>query len=151
MSRTVCRAGTPTQAVWTRASCWQGDATINHPRNVTSKWKPIVVYGKGEWVPRVRWHDTSFVIGPEKSWHPHQQPLDEVKQLISNYSDPNDLVVDPCGGGFTTAVACHLLSRQCVSCDVDRACVVLGQERLTLCRSNGRDVPNPRLRRTTAG
>jgi DNA modification methylase len=39
-------------------------------------------------------------------------------------------VVDPCGGGFTTAEACLRLSRQCVSCDFDPECVRKGQERL---------------------
>lgn len=128
---------------WTRCSRWVGNATICHPRQVTSKWKPILVYSKGPWRGRGRWHDTTLFEGREKDWHHWQQPLGEVEQLVRDFSDPGDLVVDPCGGGFTTAVACHLLKRRCIACDVDRASVVLGQERLALCRSHGRDVLRP--------
>ena len=39
-------------------------------------------------------------------------------------------MVDPCGGGFTTAVACKRLGRRCVSCDIDEAAVIRGRERL---------------------
>jgi site-specific DNA-methyltransferase (adenine-specific) len=77
------------------------------------------------------------------------QPRAEAEQLLRDFSEPGGLVVDPCGGGFTTAIACHLLDRRCISCDVDAACVVRGQERLGLCRSEGRDVPNPRYSRPT--
>ena len=48
----------------------------------------------------------------------------------NEFSRPGELVVDPCGGGFTSAVACRDLGRRCVACDVDRSCVVRGQERL---------------------
>jgi Transposase DDE domain group 1 len=41
-----------------------------------------------------------------------------------------DLVVDPCGGGFTVAAACRNLARRCVSCDIDESAVIRGQDRL---------------------
>jgi predicted RNA methylase len=49
---------------------------------------------------------------------------------VRYFSTPGDLVVDPCAGSFTTAVACHRLGRRFVGCDVDKAAVVVGQERL---------------------
>jgi site-specific DNA-methyltransferase (adenine-specific) len=115
---------------WTRASVWEGVGNIIHPRNVTSKWKPILVYSKGEWVERPRWYDVTQVESREKDWHEWQQPLEEVERLIKDYSEPGDLVVDPCGGGFTTAVACKRLGRRCISCDIDEAAVIRGQDRL---------------------
>jgi hypothetical protein len=131
---------------WMRCSRWVGAGNICFTRQVTSKWKPILVYSKGDWVERERWYDYTFHEEKEKDWHDWQQPLEEVKQIIRDFSNPGDLVVDPCGGGFTTAIACHQLNRLCVSCDIDAAYVVRGQERLALCRAEGRDVPNPRLR-----
>lgn len=50
--------------------------------------------------------------------------------MVGYFSQPGDLVVDPCAGGFTTAVACRNLGRRCVSCDVDKRAVLSGQERL---------------------
>lgn len=123
---------------WTRASVWEGLGNIVHPRQVTSKWKPILVYAKGEWVERPRWYDVTQVESREKDWHDWQQPLAEVERLVRDFSEPGDLVVDPCGGGFTTAVACKRLGRRCVSCDIDEAAVIRGQDRLALTGAKGR-------------
>ncbi len=74
--------------------------------------------------------------GKEKGCHDWQQPLDVVEKLVSYFSRPGDLVIDPCGGGFTTAEACLRLGRRCVSCDVDAACVSRGLERLERARND---------------
>ncbi len=100
---------------------------------ILSKWKPILVYSKGTYSREGHLHDVSQVKTKEKQWHPWQQPLEEVEKLIEDFSKPGDLVIDPCGGGFTTAVACQNLNRRCISCDVDQTCVTKGQIRLGLC------------------
>jgi ParB-like chromosome segregation protein Spo0J len=115
---------------WSAASVWMGDGTIIHPRQVTSKWKPILIYSKGEWRKLGRWQDLSVITTKEKDWHDWQQPLEEVENLVRYFSQPGDLVVDPCGGGFTTAVACRNLGRRCVSCDIDAVALIRGQDRL---------------------
>lgn len=115
---------------WSAASMWMGDASIIHPRQVASKWKPILIFSKGRWRKRGRWQDLSVVTSKEKDWHEWQQPLEEVEMLVRYFSAPDGLVVDPCGGGFTTAVACRNLGRRCVSCDFDETAVIRGQERL---------------------
>ncbi len=115
---------------WMLASLWNGDANMVHPLDLGSQWKPILVYSKGPWVKRARWYDVSRVDSKEKDWHAWQQPLEEVERLVSYFSHPADLVVDPCAGGFTTAMACRNLGRRCVSCDVDLQAVLAGQERL---------------------
>jgi DNA modification methylase len=70
----------------------------------------------------------------EKQWHPHQQPLALFQHLVREYTDPGDLIVDPCGGGFTTAEACLRLGRRCICCDVDAVCVSKGLERMEMCQ-----------------
>lgn len=79
---------------------------------------------------RGRWPDVSRVNSKEKDWHRWQQPLAEVENLVRYFSQPNDLVVDPCGGGFTTAAACYRLGRRCISCDCEESCVAKGKQRL---------------------
>jgi ParB-like chromosome segregation protein Spo0J len=117
---------------WASASVWMRDGTIIHPRQVTSKWKPILIYYKGHWRKRGRWQDLSVVDSKEKEWHDWQQPLAEVEWLVRYFSQPRDLVVDTCGGGFTTAVACRNLGRRCISSDIDGAAAIRGQVRLDL-------------------
>jgi hypothetical protein len=118
---------------WMIASMWDGDANVVHlddQQRVTSKWKPILLFSKGGLKRSVPWTDLSHVMSREKEWHDWQQPLEEVEMLVRIFSQPGDLVVDPCGGGFTTAIACHRLGRCFVGCDIDKAAVAQGQERL---------------------
>jgi ParB-like chromosome segregation protein Spo0J len=115
---------------WSAASVWMGEASIILSRNVTGKWKPILIYSMGEWRKRSQWPDVLIVNSKEKEWHPQQEPLEEVEMLVRYFSVPGDLVVDTCGGGFTTAVACRNLGRRCISCDIDSSAVVRGQDRL---------------------
>ena len=115
---------------WTMASIWNGDANMVHPLDLSSQWKPILVYSHGPWRKRGRWHDVSRVDSKEKDCHEWQQPIEEVETLVRYFSRPGDLVIDPCGGGFTTAVACKNLGRRCISSDVDFQAVLAGQARL---------------------
>lgn len=124
---------------WTRATFWDGDATtvhiggqVNLQARVLSKWKPIVVMSKGDMTGRRQWHDVNHVVSKEKYWHPWQQPLPEVTRLIEDFSLPGDQVIDPCGGGFTTAIACLHTNRRFIGCDVEEKNVAAGQERLRL-------------------
>jgi hypothetical protein len=115
---------------WMCASVWDGDANLIHPLDLTSKWKPIMIFSKGEWKKRGRWLDIFKVESKEKQWHDWEQPLEEAERLIHYFSQDGDLVVDCCAGSFTTAIACYLQNRRFVGCDIDKAAVVSGQERL---------------------
>lgn len=115
---------------WVRSSEIGDDANLVHPLQILSFWKPVLVFSKGAWRERRQWHDVSRVVEKEKDWHDWQQPLAEVEQLIRDFSEVGDLVVDPCGGGFTTALACRNQGRRCISCDIDETAVIRGQERL---------------------
>jgi DNA methylase len=115
---------------WMCASTWNGDGNLNHQRNVIGKWKPIVVFSKGDWKKRANWVDVSHVESKEKLWHPWQQPLAEVEFWLRQFSEPGELVVDPCSGGFTTAVASLRNNRRFIGCDIDQKCVEAGHQRL---------------------
>jgi site-specific DNA-methyltransferase (adenine-specific) len=128
---------------WTLASVWDGDATIFHLLQVLSQCKPILLYSKGEWKQRGLWPDVLRVNSKEKDVHEWQQPLEEAERLVRYFSQPGDLVVDPCGGGFTTAEACLRLSRKCVSCDLDPECVGKGQDRINKARLSAQAAGSP--------
>lgn len=57
-----------------------------------------------------------------------QQPLSEVEFLVEMFTKPGDLVVDPCGGAFTTGVACLRNYRRFFGCDVEQHWVANEQE-----------------------
>ena len=121
---------------WMASSTWNGAGTPIHPRNVVSKWKPILAYSKGDWQKMGMWCDRLHCDIQEKDWHPWQQPLPDVEMLIRYFSKPGDLVVDPCGGAFTTAVACRNLGRRFIGCDVEKKWVDTGHQRLAECQGD---------------
>ena len=128
---------------WENAFLWDGEGVPVHiggwkcPHGrIVSKWKPILVYSNGAFTRKGQWCDVYKVDVKEKHWHPWQQPLELFELLVRDFSDPGDVVVDPCGGGFTTAEACLRLSRRFVGCDNDANSVSKGQERLELARAN---------------
>lgn len=51
--------------------------------------------------------------------HPTQKPLDLMLDIVSWFTKPGETVFDPCGGSGTTAVACMLLGRKCVTYEQD--------------------------------
>jgi hypothetical protein len=125
---------------WTLASTWDRDSNLIHPLGISSRWKPILLYSKGPYRRTTgRKTDLLHMDSKQKEHHDWQQPVAIIEELIRNFSDPKDLVCDPCGGSFSVAVACRNLSRRFVVCDVDEECVAIGQKRLAAFgKTNGR-------------
>ena len=63
--------------------------------------------------------------------HPTEKPLALFKHFIELLSNPDDLVVDPCVGSGTTAVACLELDRFYLCGDVNPEYVKLARERVS--------------------
>ncbi|MCC8112536.1 MAG: site-specific DNA-methyltransferase [Bacteroidales bacterium] len=53
-----------------------------------------------------------------KAFHLNQKPLTLIQRIIEISSDPNDVVWDPFGGMFTTAVASILSDRTCFTAEI---------------------------------
>ncbi|WP_449278016.1 DNA-methyltransferase [Leucobacter sp. GX24907] len=51
--------------------------------------------------------------------HPTQKPLRLMQQLVTQFTDPGDLILDPTAGGATTGVAAKLLGRRAVLVERD--------------------------------
>jgi hypothetical protein len=115
---------------WMGTTAWEGKGSPNWSLNMIAKSIPWVVYSKGKFQESAKWMDTFVNSPPQKEWHPWERPLNEVEELVRYFSDKNDVVVDPCGGGFTTAIACLNKGRRFIGCDDDKVAVVKGQERL---------------------
>jgi len=86
-----------------------------------------------------KWVDTWTVIDRarpqsnfknDKKVHPAQKSLNVIKRLVEYHSREGDVVLDPFMGSGTTAVACKLLKRNFMGCDISEEYVKIANERL---------------------
>ncbi len=54
----------------------------------------------------------------EKRVHPTQKPIELIKWILENYSNKNDIILDPFLGSGTTAVACKELGRKYIGIEI---------------------------------
>ena len=53
-----------------------------------------------------------------KKYHPHSKPIELQKRLIEATTVKNDIVIDPCAGGYSVMEACKLCNRNFYGCDL---------------------------------
>lgn len=115
---------------WLPPSAWTGRGNPIRPLKMLSKSIALALYSKGDISPADRWTDLTLNHYCAKRWHEWERPLTEVRKHVRCFSSPGDLVVDPCAGSFTTAVACKQLGRRFVGCESVEARFAKGLERL---------------------
>jgi len=62
--------------------------------------------------------------------HPTEKPLKLFKELVTLLSDPGELILDPCVGSGTTAVACMELERRYIVSDISKESIEVTRGRL---------------------
>lgn len=67
----------------------------------------------------------------EGRWHTTPKPLALMQTLVSLFTDPGELVLDPFAGGGTTLLACRNLGRRAVGVEVDEGCCERVAKRLS--------------------
>ena len=65
--------------------------------------------------------ETNTCSGRERTEHPTQKPLDLMRMLVEDFTDPGDLVLDPFAGSGTTGVACRMLGRRFIGWELSPA------------------------------
>jgi site-specific DNA-methyltransferase (adenine-specific) len=65
--------------------------------------------------------------------HKTEKPLDQALDLVSWFSDPGELVVDPCAGSGTTGLACKILGRKFLGSELDAEWAGKGNARIQSC------------------
>jgi len=71
--------------------------------------------------------------------HRAEKPLDQALDLVSWFSDPEDVVFDPCAGSGTIGLACRILGRSYIGCEIDPAWAERAQERIARVVLSARD------------
>lgn len=115
---------------WQGTLVWNGDANLIRPLDIMSQWKPIHLYSKGDWQKQGRWSDVFYAEAKDKELHEQQLPLNVAEDLVRYLTKPGDLVIDPCAGSFTVAIACYRLGRRFIGCDINADYVAIGRQRL---------------------
>ncbi len=101
-------------------------------RRVFDRWKPVLVYHRGNWPSKVRMLTDVVNSGrdEEKQIHPWQQTLIGTRQLVRSACHAGAVVCDPFLGGGTTALAALAENRHFVGCDIEAEAVTATERRL---------------------
>lgn len=78
--------------------------------------------------PAVWTHNTAK--GDDRPDHPCPKPLPLMRELVSLFTDPGDLVLDPFMGSGTTAAACKQLGRRCIGIEIEEKWAEVAAKRL---------------------
>ena len=117
--------------MWLINSYWTHSANKQYLQRqiVLSKWLPILVFSKGKPASkRFLRHDLRSTF-KRRTTTTGNNPC-RFREADRGFHPTRRPVVDPCGGAFTTAVACDRLKRRFIGCDIDEQCVKIGIARL---------------------
>lgn len=95
---------------------------------IYSSHKSVNTESKGERHPKsvLKFNNTLR----EKGGHPTQKNLDLIMELVNQYSNENDTILDPFLGSGTTAVACQELHRNFIGIEISEKYAKIARERL---------------------
>ena len=71
-----------------------------------------------------------LVIAGIPKIHPTQKPVNVLKRLIEVFTDPGDVVIDPCAGSGSTLRAAYELGRNAYGFEIDRNFYKAAQEEM---------------------
>lgn len=109
--------------LWVAAVVFDAFADSHHTPKIRGLWKPILLFSKGRYEPLEWFTDVIEGDGMKKSHHVWEQGTGEAIHIIEGLTYEGDLVVDPCCGSGTVAVACKRQDRRFLGCDVDQDAV----------------------------
>jgi site-specific DNA-methyltransferase (adenine-specific) len=92
-----------------------------------------------------RW---TFNVCHDDRVHSCQKPLDLMRALVRDFTDPGELILDPFAGSGTTALACLVEGRRFLGCEVMPATHATALERLRAYRE-GQSLAASRAGQTT--
>ena len=71
--------------------------------------------------------------GGFKRYHTTQKNLEMVKELVKIHTNEGDIVFDPFVGSGTTGVACRLLGRNFIGCEIEEKYANIAKQRIKEC------------------
>lgn len=115
---------------WCIAYLLEGRNAPLYQKRITARWKPVVWFVKGKytgkWVP-----DVAHSGAREKDYHPWQQSISGMTDLVEKFTNEGDTVLDCFMGSGTTGVACVNLNRNFIGYEIDEKYFSVANERIT--------------------
>ncbi len=102
---------------------------IDYRKTVPTVYNTEKVPGNVWEIPRVRYRMDEYEN------HPTQKPIALLKRIILASSNPNDVVLDPFSGTFTTAFVANQLGRKSIGIEIEEAYIKIGLRRLQILSS----------------
>ena len=99
-------------AIWTKslaAPKFQGDGPANAAEAIVTAW---CGKGKSIWNAGGSYGHYHYPIDTRDRRHETQKPLPLLRQLLLDFTMPNDIILDPTAGGGTTLIAAKQLGRR---------------------------------------
>ncbi|HWQ56350.1 MAG TPA: DNA methyltransferase [Bryobacteraceae bacterium] len=109
-----------------------GLAPASTSLKVYCKCKFILLYEKRPKLPKAthRWIPDVLDGGvADKRYHRWGQPVSEAEYLIEYLSEPGGLIVDPCAGAGTVAVAAIRTTRRYIATEIDAGTAAVARAR----------------------
>lgn len=110
------------------------------PERVWASWKPCLVFKKGKIDDRANFamdcfRDTAAALKYSKNFHEWGQGAPFFAYYIDRWTEEGDIVIDPFGGGGTTAAVCKMLGRRWLAFEIDPATAERARERVLMAQS----------------
>ncbi len=108
-------------------------STKNTTKSCSRFVEEILVYRQGKTFNPGHWSTMTGIFNDTligKPIHPWEKPISMIEKLVSIYSNPGDLVLDPFSGSGTTAVACRRQGRKFEGYEINPEYVKIANDRL---------------------
>ena len=119
---------------WIFAGLFSHGGNAAEVNGILARWRPVSVFGREQQHNFRKTIDTFSVGAPEKEYSVLQQSVEGTRWVLEHLSDPGDLIVDPCLGTGTTAVAVLTASdgpRTFLGCDRNPEMVRIAKHRVS--------------------
>lgn len=103
---------------WTFAMYHEGRTQIVNAVNLMCRWKPVLIYQKGQRKLPNTFQDYFKSDAREKESHEWQQSKSGVSYLIEMFTNEGDLIVDPFAGSGTTIIAAKEKNRRIIAAEI---------------------------------
>lgn len=105
--------------------------TVRMSGDGPSSWAVYLNVARPKVLSRWGTLDGAYTFGQGEREHVGGKPLGLMQAIIRDYTRPGDLVVDPFCGGGTTALACAIEGRRCITSEMDETTFEKAKARLS--------------------
>jgi site-specific DNA-methyltransferase (adenine-specific) len=124
---------------YVRACAWEKpDATPQLSGDRPATWGECLVVGYAG-TGAMRWnaggkrgiYRAGVCRGYERTEHPTQKPLRLMRELVADFTNPGELILDPYAGSGSTGVACRALGRRFIGWEINPEYAAIARQRLS--------------------